>query len=309
MFSCAATAYAQDPYLGSRHSMPLHFNPAFAGNEYDTRAILNYRNHYPTSGTSFMTYSATFDTYLDSYNSGVGISIMTDQLGSKVYSYNAAGLFYSYKITTGKTSSVKLGLMSNLFYGVNDPNGLKFPDMINPDGSTSPNMFAYDKQTSFGVDFGFGALYNTEFFELGGALYHIGSPNKYTYWNRPMRAYAHAEWRIPIFGGTVYSPRMGLSHYLSNSTLSPSVYFMHQGKITLYGVGALYNFMNFNIGLYSRQNLKMDSFTGSFHFGYISDVLEAHYIFDMGFSGSNFRGLTTSSHEIGLVFKFSTGKE
>jgi hypothetical protein len=43
--------------------------------------------------------------------------------------------------------------------------------------------------------------------------------------------------------------------------------------------------------------------------GYTSDIMDVHYIFDLGFTGKNFRGLATSSHEVGLVFKFSTGKE
>jgi type IX secretion system PorP/SprF family membrane protein len=289
--------------------MPLFFNPAYAGNEYYTRATLNYRNHYPVSGTDFITLSASFDTYIDRYNSGAGITIMSDQLGNKTYSYNSAGLFYSYKIDVGELSSIKAGIMANFYYGINNPNSLTFPDMINPDGSVDPNRFTYDRQSKFGVDFGAGGLFDSEWFESGAAIYHLGKEDKSAYWSRPLRIYAHAEWKIPILGGAKYVPSRGLMRYMENSTLKPGIFFIRQSETTLLGAGALYHFLNFNLGLYSRQNFKLNSFTTSFHIGYISDIMDVHYIFDLGFTGKNFRGLAASSHEIGLVFKFSTGKE
>ncbi|MDR1130000.1 MAG: PorP/SprF family type IX secretion system membrane protein [Prevotellaceae bacterium] len=307
--STVLLANAQDPYLSIKPAMPLFFNPAYAGNEYYTRATLNYRNHYPSSGTDFATYSASFDTYIDRYNSGAGIVIMSDQLGSKAYSYTSAGLVYSYRIAVGESNYVKAGLMANFYYGINNPNGLTFPDMINPDGSVDPNQYTYERQSAFGVDFGFGGLYNSDYFETGAAIYHLGKENRYVYWSRPLRVYAHAEWKIPILGGAKYMPSRGLVRYLENSTLQPGIFLIHQSETTLLGVGALYHFLNFNIGLYSRQNFKINSFTTSFHVGYTSDIMDVHYIFDLGFTGKNFRGLATSSHEVGLVFKFSTGKE
>jgi type IX secretion system PorP/SprF family membrane protein len=291
--------------------MPLFFNPAYAGNEYFTRATLNYRNHYPASGTGFATYSASFDTYIDRYNSGIGVALMSDQFGSKSYSYTSASLVYSYKISVGQSNSIKAGLMTNLYYGINNPNDLTFPDMINLDGTVVPvesNQF-YERQSEFGVDFGFGGLFNSEYFETGAAVYHLGKENRSVYWSRPLRIYAHAEWKIPILSGTKYMQSRGLNRYLENSTLKPVAFFIRQADVTQFGAGALYNFLNFNLGLYSRQNFKLNAFTVSFHFGYISDIMDVHYIFDLGFTGKNFRGLSTSSHEIGLVFKFATGKE
>jgi type IX secretion system PorP/SprF family membrane protein len=303
------SANAQDPYLSIKPAMPLFFNPAYAGNEYYTRATLNYRNHYPASGTSFATYSASFDKYINRYNSGVGVALMSDQLGSKSYSYTSASLVYSYKIAVGQSNSIRAGLMANLYYGTNNPNDLTFPDMINPDGTIDPNQYTYDKQSEFGVDFGFGSLFNSDYFEAGAAIYHLGKENKYVYWSRPLRIYAHAEWEIPILSGAKYVPTRGLTRYLENSTLKPIAFFIHQANITLFGAGALYNFLNFNVGIYSRQNFKLNAFTTSFHIGYISDIMDIHYIFDLGYTGKNYQGLSTSSHEVGLVFKFPTGKE
>jgi type IX secretion system PorP/SprF family membrane protein len=300
---------AQDAYLSIKPAMPLFFNPAYAGNEYYTRVTLNYRNHYPASGTAFATYSASFDTYIDRYNSGAGIILMSDQLGSKSYSYTSAAIVYSYRIATGQSSYVKAGLMANLYYGINSPGDLSFPDMVNPDGTVDPNQFTYEKQSAFGVDFGFGALFNSDWFEVGAAIYHLGKENREIYWSRPLRIYAHAEWTIPILGGAKYVPYRGLTRYLANSSLKPNIFFIRQANVTLFGAGALYDFLNFNLGLYSRQDLKLSSFTTSFHIGYTSDIMDVHYVFDLSFTGKNFRGLTTSSHEIALVFKFSTGKE
>jgi type IX secretion system PorP/SprF family membrane protein len=288
--------------------MPLFFNPAYAGNEYYTRAALNYRNHYPTFGTGFATYSASFDTYIDRYNSGAGIVLMSDQLGSKSYSYTSAGLVYSYKISVGQTNYIKAGLTANVYYGVSNPDDLTFPDMINPDGSVDPNRLTYGRKSAFGIDFSGGALFCSELFEAGAAIHHLGKEDRYVYWSRPVRIYAHAEWKIPVLSGAKYVPSRGLTRYLENSTISPNVFFIRQADVTLLGAGALYRFLNFNAGLYGRQNLKFNAFTASFHIGYISDIMDVNYVFDLGFTGKNFRGLATSSHEIGLVFKFPTGK-
>jgi len=286
--------------------MPLFFNPAYAGNEYFTRATLSYRNHYPASGNSFATYNASFDKFFDKYNSGVGITLMSDQLGNKAYSYTSAGLFYSYRIRTGVSSSIKAGLMANLFYGMNDPNSLTFPDMINPDGTTQTGgAITYERASAFGADFGFGGLFNSDYFEAGAAIYHLGKENKYEYWSRPMRIYAHAEWKIRVLGSDKYAPTRGLTRYLENSMLLPNVFFIRQGKITLWGLGTAYQFLNFNLGIYSRQNFRFNSFTPSLHIGYLSDIMDVHYTFEFGYTGKNFRGIATSSHEIGLVFKFN----
>jgi type IX secretion system PorP/SprF family membrane protein len=301
--------HAQDPYLTLKTSMPLMFNPAFAGNEYYTRATLNYRNHYPASGTGFATYSASFDTYIDQYNSGLGLTLMSDQMGSKVYSYNSAGLFYSYKIQTGERNFFKTGLMANLYYGINNPDGLLFPDMINPDGSVDPNSFTYDRNSKMGVDFGFGGLFDSKFMETGVAVYHLGKEEKPLYWSRPVRVYAHLELKIPILDGPEYYPKTGIARYLQGSVLYPSLSANWQGSIMQWRIGAMYRFMNFNLGVYSRQNLNFSAFTNSFQIGYLSDIMDLYYVFDLGFTGKNYRGLATSSHEIGIVFKFATNKE
>jgi type IX secretion system PorP/SprF family membrane protein len=300
---------AQDPYLAIKPAMPMFFNPAYAGNEYYTRATLNYRNHYPSSGTDFATYSASFDKYIARYNSGIGLALMSDQLGSKSYSYTSAGLVYSYRITVDQSNYIKAGLMANLYYGTNNPNDLTFPDMINPDGTVEPNQYTYERQSAFGADFGFGTLYCSDYFETGAAVYHLGKENQTVYWSRPLRIYAHAEWEIPILSGAKYAPSRGLTRYFENSTLKPNVFFVRQAKVMMFGAGAMYNFLNFNVGVYGRQNFEFNAFTTSFHLGYITDIMDVHYIFDLGFTGHNYRGIATSSHEIGLVFKFATGKE
>ncbi|MDR2467054.1 MAG: PorP/SprF family type IX secretion system membrane protein [Prevotellaceae bacterium] len=296
---------AQDPYMSLKNSMPMFFNPASAGDEQDTRVAVCYRNHYPASGNGFATYSAAFDTYFDRSNSGFGIMFSSDQLGSKAYSYNTLSLFYSYKIQTGESTSLRAGLEVNPYYGIFDPGSLSFPDMINPDGVTDPNSFPYDRLSSLGIDFGCGALFSSKAFEAGASVRHIGSGGKNVYWARPLRLFVQAEWHIPIFGGPVYRPRTGVSRYLENSLLTPLAFLNTQNGTTLWGVGAFYHFLNFEAGVYERHNTDFNAFTTSFRIAFFSDVMNIDYTFDLGYTGKNFRGLSTSSHEIGVVLKFS----
>ncbi|MDR2562634.1 MAG: PorP/SprF family type IX secretion system membrane protein [Prevotellaceae bacterium] len=308
--ACLCGAHAQDPLISIKSAAPLHFNPAYTGNEYFTRASLNYRNHYPGAGTSFISYAASFDIFLNRYNSGLGIMLLSDQLGSKTFSYNSANIAYSYKININETNALRAGISGNLFYGINDPNGLIFPDMISPDGVVNPNEFTYERNSSFGADFGTGLLFENKRLEAGVALFHLGSPGDLVYWHRPVRIYTHVEMKIPLFAGKTYRPQSEIEDIIKgSSSLTPRIYYQQQGASKLWGAGALAQISALKFGLYSRQDFKFHSVTFSIQAGYSSDIMEVGYMFDMGFIGMTFRGFSTASHELCVIFKFPSSKE
>ena len=308
---CFSALQAQDPLISIRSAAPMYFNPASTGNEYFTRVGLDYRNHYPVAGASFISYTASFDTFIEKFNSGLGVMILSDQLGSKTFAYNSANIAYSYRIKINESSVLRTGISGNLFYGINDPNGLVFPDMINPGGGdVSPNDFTYDKSSSFGVDFGAGALFDAKRFEAGIAVFHLGNRSDLAYWQRPLRIYAHAEMKIPLFARKTYRPQSEIETLVKGSSLlTPRIFYLHQGTLKQWGVGAMFQISTFKFGLYSRQDLRFRSATFSAQIGYSADILEIGYLFDMGMIGNTFSGLSTASHELCVIFKFPSSKE
>lgn len=301
---------AQDPLLSISQVVPLYLNPASTGNEYYTRVALDYRNHFPGIGNSFVTYSASFDMYLDNYNSGIGLMLIGDQLGSKAFTYTSAAFSYAYRIQMGRHSALRAGLMGSYYYASRNPNDLVFPDMVDNEGALSPNSLTYARSSYSGVDFGTGVTYETDVFKVGAAVYHLGSPGDSAYWHRPLKLFTHAEMRIPLSGNEGFNraPRSNLSTLLRQAELRPILYFLHQGQTNLFGLGSYFQFGGFNTGLFARQDFGLRSMTFSVQVGYSSDLLEAYYMMDIGSLGATFSGMSTSSHELGIIIRFATDK-
>ena len=290
----------------------MYLNPAYTGNEYYSRGSLEYKNHFPAAGTSFSTYSAMLDTYVDNINSGFGLMITSDRLGNKAFSYTVAGLAYSYNIRLGEEIFLRTGLAANLFYGVRNPSSLKFSDMINIDGSLSFSEEAYERSTALGADFGAGFLFDlNKKFEIGAAVSHLGNPRQdLNNWRRPIKIYARTQYRIPLFSGRSRARMTDIwADLIKTSSVDPFLYYWQQGKTALWGLGADVRISVLKFGLSSRQNFKFSAQTSVVNIGYLSDILEINYAFSIGFLGETFGGMSASSHEICITFKIPTNKE
>ena len=78
---------AQDVVFSQFYANPLYLNPALAGNASDPRLTFNFRNQWPALNASFVTYSAGFDQHFDALSGGVGLHVLTDQIGSEAFQY------------------------------------------------------------------------------------------------------------------------------------------------------------------------------------------------------------------------------
>ena len=58
-------ANAQDPAFSQFYANPLYLNPAFAGSDICPRMSLNFRDQWPGIGKTYVTYSASYDQYVD----------------------------------------------------------------------------------------------------------------------------------------------------------------------------------------------------------------------------------------------------
>ena len=73
LFCLSAESFAQDPAFSQFYANPLYLNPALAGSANCPRVILNYRNQWPGIAATYVTYSASYDQYVDAIQGGIGV--------------------------------------------------------------------------------------------------------------------------------------------------------------------------------------------------------------------------------------------
>jgi hypothetical protein len=74
------------------------FESAFAGAEQCPKVSLNYRNQWPALGPTYVTYSASYDQYLNALQGGVGLHLMNDVQGGGVITTTMISGMYSYTL-------------------------------------------------------------------------------------------------------------------------------------------------------------------------------------------------------------------
>ena len=102
LMATTLTSYAQDPQYSQYYAAPLYLNPAFTGAELSSRIGVNYRNQWPGLDAQFTTFSAYYDTFLDDYNSGVGVLVTTDLEGAANLRSTSISALYAYDLRAGR---------------------------------------------------------------------------------------------------------------------------------------------------------------------------------------------------------------
>ena len=246
-------AFSQDPIFSQFYSNPLYLNPALTGNAFDPRLTFNFRNQWPALNASFVTYSAGFDQHFDALSGGVGIHILTDQIGSEAFKQTQASLLYAYNLNINRNLSLRAGFQYTYANRSLNFGKLTFPEQINrvtgvgprPNGSTLPTQTASVTMH----DFAAGLMLFSEYFYVGGAAHHLTEPNQAFIVNKevkwPMRISVHAGGVIP------------LTQSYSNEepwSLSPNVIYIKQADFQQINVGTYLSKGPVSAGVWYRLN-------------------------------------------------------
>ena len=106
----AGNAFAQSPQFSQFYASPLLVAPSFAGNSLGSRAFMSYRDQWAKLPGSFVTYSVAIDNNFYAINSGFGLVVMNDVVGSaKMGSLSATGL-YSYRFNLNDDWRIRPGI-------------------------------------------------------------------------------------------------------------------------------------------------------------------------------------------------------
>lgn len=288
----AGAAFAQDPEFTQFYANPLYLNPAFAGTARCPRLALNYRNQWPALTGTFVTYSASYDQYVEALGGGLGLLVLNDKAGEATLTTTNISGIYAYQLNVTREFSIKFGLQGTYVQKKVDWDKLTFGDMIDPRYG-----FIYESQElrpntnkSF-WDFSGGLLAYSNKFYGGVAVNHMTEPEEFYIKaapgsKLPMKITAHLGAVIPIAGnrdGTTY--------------ISPNFLYQKQRDFQQYNIGLYVAKAPLVGGLWYRGG---DAFIalvglqqGIFKFGYSYDV-----------TVSKLYNASAGSHELSLGLQF-----
>ncbi len=217
----------------------------------------NYRNQWPGLDAQFTTFSAYFDTYLDDYNSGVGVMIMNDVEGaSKLQSTTISGL-YSYELRVGQRAFFRPGVQASYIRrDIGFYENLIFANQINPNDPFGP-IFPGSDIPGLGepvnlLSLSFGGLFFTENFWLGASAHHVNQPNQSFLdgvSRLPTKFSIHTGYRISLGTGGY---RSDFTHTYKERYFVPTLNYKRQGPFEQLDVGAYVYMEPLIIGLWYR---------------------------------------------------------
>ncbi len=302
-----APGNAQDAQFSQFYANPLYLNPALAGSEICPRAVLNYRNQWPGLAKSFVTYSASYDQYVNKLHGGVGILVNLDNAGDGILKTTQASLIYAYSLQASENLFINMAVQGTFLQKSLNWDLLKFGDQIDPQQGFIPgvptmetppaNTTVIQPDFSAGIAFGWkGILYG------GVAANHLTEPEMAFYTENtnklPMKLTGHAGFNISLeSGGSGFTEDSEPGFYLS-----PNILYQQQGDFHQLNAGLYVIRMPIIIGTWFRHNFEnADAIIVLAGFNYKN--LKIGYSYDITLS--KLKSNTGGSHEISLAWQFN----
>lgn len=240
----------QDQQFTQFYASPLALNPAFAGTSIQSRAATSYRNQWPSLPKAFVSYNFSFDHFVSSINSGIGLLVTHDRAGTGAMTFTSASLHYSYNIQlTRKISlrpALKLGFGSNYL----DIDKLTFMDQLarEDDGVTTldPDRGRFATEPVNYPDFGTGFLLFSKAFWFGAAVDHL---------NQPVHSLTGRETKLPMMVTVHGGMRIKVSDvgaFSKRQYVVPAINYRMQGLFDQVDLGFYYEYDPIILGLWYR---------------------------------------------------------
>lgn len=296
---------AQDPEFTQFYATPLYTNPAFAGTgscDGGGRAVINYRQQWPSLPGTFVTTAASWDQHFDKLGGGVGLMLVDDRAGEGLLTYTGVSAVYSYQWMVSRKFTMRFGIQGTYGQRSIDWSRLRFEDQIDPTrGFVNPTNEPYAGDRVSFANFSAGMIGYTSNFYAGLAVHNIIEPNQSFYGSDdaiiPMRFTGHGGVVIPLDGRRV-----------PESTISPNVLFMMQNKYTQMNIGFYLNKGPLVTGLWFRQTFgEFDNSDALMALvGFRKDRFKFGYSYDLTVSGA--KSAAPGSHEISAGIEWCARK-
>jgi len=280
----------QDPQFTFNKATLLSVNPGYAGSEGGMNGVILNRYQWVEieGAPKTMLLSAESSIHLIGADDGVGINVMSDELG---FQNNISVRFdYSYR---KKTELGNLGIGASLGFcnmSINGGSRWHAPTGIN---WRSPESMPADKVSKSALDLGIGAFLNTPDYFVGASVTHVN--------------------QAPIVLDEKVSYYLARHYYLSGGynikltdplfELQPSVYF--KTDAVAYQIDFLTDLVykkRFSAGL----NYRINDSVGILIRAEMNSGLRVGYAYDIITSALS--GYTGGSHEVFLSYSIDLGK-
>lgn len=252
-----ADVSAQDPQFSQFYANPLYLNPALAGATVCPRIIGNFRDQWPALGNAFITYSASYDQYVNFLHGGLGVNFVADRTGGGNLNATAINLTYAYKFNiTGRlyaAGAIQVGYLQRTL----NFSELTFEDMIDPQtGFSLPTSEKTPDRTQVGiVDFSTGVMlgYDEKFYG-GIAVSHLTQPKIGFYADNETKLHM----KYTVHAGVVFDLGSGGSFgdQEREFSISPNILYQQQFKFHQLNVGVHVTFDPIIAGLWFRHNFE-----------------------------------------------------
>lgn len=244
---------AQDAYFSQFFMNPVYMNPAYAGTMKVPRASVQYRNQWPGMDKAYITYFASFDSYLPSINSGIGFLLYNDVQGGGMYTETSFKFIYSKEIRINRDWTMYGSFTAGAQINSLNFNRLIFFDGLDPIfGQNRPTAETPpDNNNELFPDFGTGFLFFNNQYFFGLSAEHLHQPNQSIYSDYfhylPRKYTMHLEVNLPWFVP---------GHWKKYYKLNPNVIVQSQGNEQNITYGIYVNRKGISLGVWNRQTTR-----------------------------------------------------
>lgn len=291
---------SQDIHFSQLSQTQFFSNPAFAGIQFGPRILAHYRNEYPMIGSQinsgFNTYYASYDQFLENYNSGIGGQIIADKFGDNIFSRYYINANYAYQAKFNEYHAIRFGISANFILQQLDRSKLLFYDQIDPINgfsqpvSTQETLLDNYSQSQFNLHAG--AVYFTNRMYLGLSARNLLPKSNFQFTNsKPLHDmtisaqaggvfWINTEKKIAIFPYLLYDRQYGYDKLVLNG--------LYQYEMMNFGLGCRHNLKNF-------ESIMLLA-------GFNFNKLRISYSYDIAANG--IKSYSGGSHELGIRILF-----
>lgn len=289
--------WAQDPEFSQFFANPLYINPAFAGTTELPRMVVNYRNQWPDRGSTYQTYSISFDKLSEKHQSGFGFQLLHDRELTQRITTSHLSTAYSHHIKLHDENFITMGLQAGIVLKQFDAGNLIFPSGIDQlSGRVSEkNPYGFTDEKKVFPDFAVGLAGQHRELYWGTSIHHLTQPDE-SVMEGDQKGKLPA--KITLYAGSL-SRRLHHGLLSREFTLSPNLIYQQQGGFRQLSLGVYLIERSFLIGTWYRNNLDIRPDAVIFLAGLATENFRLGYSFDLTLS--KLSHYSYGSHEISLA--------
>lgn len=300
-------SYAQNSQFSQYYSSPTTLGPSFAGLSGESRAVVNFRDQWPSIPGTFLTYAVSVDHYLPKLRSGIAALVYRDQAGAGNFAHTRFGLQYSYDVELDRYWHLRPGLMFAYQQTSLDFYKLVFGDGLKIEGSNSQTITTPPLTSKGYIDFSGSLLVYSSRLWAGATVDHLLQPDE-SLRNEiessiPLKFSAYAGYKFLVSSN---------KRYKLDENIILTFLYKNQASSDQFDLGAYWNKNPLSIGLWvrglpgfmktSERYGNLDAFVVLL--GYVIGDMKVGYSYD--FTISDLIGTTGGAHEISLIYTFKT---